>query len=193
MEKTTTVDFGGIGVDAYRAALTQTVIVDKLRLRQTGGMDETIKFLVALHHGIIDNYRNCDLHGGIMMYSALRETYFAYLAQQTEMLGQPFFQSYGCYTQLNHKSANLTIRDVFLKQLLNIKQLSIEKATAIIERFPTFASLYRHYDNMKTEDKEIFFKDWTIDSSRRKFGPILSRRIYTLFNVYLYPNNIDLH
>ena len=191
MEKATVVDFGGIGVDAYRAALAQTVIVDNLRLRQTGGMDETIKFLVALHHVIIEDYGTHDLHGGIMMHSVLREAYFAYLAQQTEILGQPFFQSYGCYTQLNHKSANLTIRDIFLKQLLNIKQLSIDKATAIIQKFSTFASLYHHYDDMKTDDKEKFFKDWTAGSSRRKFGPILSKRICNLFNAHSYPNEID--
>jgi len=174
VEKATAVDFGGIGVDAYRAALMQTVIVDKLRLRQTGGMDETIKFLTALHQGIIDDCRDCDLYGGIMMYPILREAYFAHLTQQTEIFGKPFFQTYGCYSQLNHKSANLTIRDIFLKQLLKIKQLSVEKATAIIERFSTFASLYHHYDGLES-DREMFFKDWTV--RLRRLSPWVQRRI----------------
>ncbi len=103
-------------------------------------------------------------------------------------------QSLATFSQLNSKSANLSVRDVFYQQLSSIRGLTHEKALKIISMFPTAMSLFSFYkDHVSNEqDRLDYFKDWTIASSRRRrpsssvaaataFGGALSARIYRLF------------
>lgn len=160
----------------------QTQVIDGLYLRHTGGMEESLRFLVSLHETITQRCKGKDLWAGCMSFPVQRQEYFSYLTEQSQLRGVTHYQTYGCYTQLNHKSANLTTRDVFMKQLLCIRQLTAEKAAAIVEKFPTLLSLYRLYSSIPEErTREQHFKDWSVDGDpQRRFGPALSKRIYRL-------------
>ena len=188
VEKGDDVDFNSLGQNRLDAAIMQTQIVDDLFLRYTSGMEETLRFLMSLHASISRRYANSDLFAGIMAHPVQRQSYLAYLAEQGRNTGHQFHQSYGCYTQLNHKSANLTVSDIFLKQLLCIRQLTADKAVAIIGKFPTLLSLYRFYGSLgSARDREHYFKDWTVGDSHRRFGLALSKRIYHLIHGESYP------
>lgn len=182
IEKSDDADFNSIGQARFDAAIMQTQIIDGFFLRYTGGMEESIKFLSSLHQMIVLKHHGQDIFAGTMGFPVYRKKYFAHLERLEQSTGHLHYQSYGCYTQLNHKSANLTVRDIFVKQLLCIKHLTLEKATQIVESFPTLISLFKHYlFTLRTlEERENYFKDWTVTSSKRKFGAALSKRICDL-------------
>lgn len=188
MERGDDADFGSIGQERFDAAIMQTQVVDGFYLRYTGGMEESVRFLSNLHEHIVREHEGNDLWAGIMPYPLDRLRYLRSLVERERTSGQRCYQTYGCYIQLNHKSANLTVRDLFMKQLLCIRQLSIDKASLIVHSFPTFVALYRHYQGLKGErEREEYFRDWTTEgASRRRFGPALSRRIYRLFTCRSY-------
>lgn len=117
-----------------------------------------------------------------MIYPALRDPYIQFLRDEAALTGTPFYQSFGCYSQINNKSANLTPQDIFTKQLLMVKQLTVEKAIAITQKFPSILSLWKLYQSLPDErSREHYFKDWMASSSQRKFGLVLSRRLYKIF------------
>lgn len=184
MERGDDTDFGNIGQDRFEAAIMQTQIIDGLYLRYTAGMEDSVRFLTALHGRLLSKYEAFDLWTGSMSYPLDRPKYLDGLREWEQAHGQRCYQTYGCYTQLNHKSANLTAKDLFMKQLLCIRQLSADKASLIVDKFPTFASLYQHYQSLSDgKEREEYFKDWLVEGdSRRRFGPALSRRIYQLFS-----------
>lgn len=45
---------------------------------------------------------------------------------------------FAAFNELNSKSRNLMLRDVYVKQLLCIRGVSVEKAAAIAGKYPTF-------------------------------------------------------
>lgn len=106
--------------------------------------------------------------------SVAKDTYLEYLRQNP-----PLRQSFGCFAQINSKSANLTTKDLFTKQLLTIRHLTADKAEAIVALFPTVISLWRFYQGLEsTGERERYFEDWTAGQARRKFGRALSERIH---------------
>lgn len=121
------------------------------------------------------------LHAGSMTYPLRKDQYFKYLADQSHRTTQPHFQSFGSYMQINSKSANLTVRDVFMKQLLAIRQLTPDKASLIVARFPTALALWRHYQALPDDrSRAMYFKDWMVSDSQRRFGLALSTRLHRL-------------
>lgn len=191
MERGDDTDFGSIGQDRFEAAIMQTQIIDGLYLRYTAGAEDSVRFLTTLHGRLLSKHEAIDLWAGSMAYPVDRSRYLDGLGEWEQIHGKRCHQTYGCYTQLNHKSANLTAKDLFMKQLLCIRQLSADKASLIVEKFPTFAALYQHYQGLSDEkEREEYFRGWLVEGdSRRRFGPALSRRIYQLFTHQSYKDS----
>ncbi|PJF18267.1 Angio-associated migratory cell, partial [Paramicrosporidium saccamoebae] len=170
VEKSGSADFSNIGKDKFDAAIVHTQIVDGLHLRYTSGIEETLRFLITLSIDITNRAAE-SLHAGIMGAPVIRDAYFSKLEAEGKLTGRRLFQSFGCFTQMNSKSANLSIKDLFMKQLLSIRQLTVEKAAAITQKFPSALSLWRHYQSLATEkSREHYFKEWEVSESQRKFG-----------------------
>jgi len=158
-------------------------LIDGLHLRYTEGTQETVSFLASLTHRIIAKLETGSLHGAIMTAPAQRHPYRRFLEEQKKKHGEPIFMSYGCFSQLNSKSANMTVRDLFLRQLLHIRGMTADKALLIVDQFPTMHSLWSNYANLSSDkEKRLYFRDWSVSGDElRKFGPALSQRLYELF------------
>lgn len=184
VEKVDRLDYRAVGQDRFEAAILHTQIVDALCLRHTSGMEETLRFLIAMTATITAGVAGKPLRACIMHYPVLKESYLARLDRDDELSQGSCFQSYGCHAQINSKSANLTVRDVFTRQLLAVRGITAEKALAITARFPSLMSLWRHYQDLPGGDrvKEAHFKDLTIsgEQQQRKLGIALSQKLYHL-------------
>jgi len=58
-------------------------------------------------------------------------------AEKHQATGVKHHLSFNLFKGLNAKEKNLSVRDVFIKQLLQVKGLGLDKAMAIVERYPT--------------------------------------------------------
>lgn len=183
VEKVDRLDYRAVGQDRFEAAILHTQIVDGLCLRHTSGMEETLRFLTAMTATITADVMGRPLRACIMHYPVLKEPYLARLGRDNELSLGSCFQSYGCHAQINSKSANLTVRNIFTRQLLAVRGITAEKALAITSRFPSLMSLWRHYQDLPGGDKAkaAHFKDLAIAGDQpRKLGTALSQKLYHL-------------
>jgi crossover junction endonuclease MUS81 len=51
--------------------------------------------------------------------------------------GRHYHISFAAFNELNSKSRNLLLRDAYVKQLLCIRGVSVEKAVVIATKYPT--------------------------------------------------------
>ncbi|XP_056383495.1 crossover junction endonuclease MUS81 [Hyla sarda] len=80
------------------------------------------------------------------------------------------------------KNKAQTVREVFARQLMQISGVSGEKATAILERYSTPASLLSAYECCSsTEEKEKLLSNVKCGKLQRNLGPVLSKTICQLY------------
>lgn len=87
------------------------------------------------------------------------------------------------FSETTGKMRNFTIRDMFNRQLVCLKSLSIDKALAITEVYPTPHSLTQAYDRCFDRSEAInLLAEIPCGKLKRPLGTTISQTIYKLFN-----------
>ncbi|KAG6454302.1 crossover junction endonuclease MUS81 [Manduca sexta] len=86
------------------------------------------------------------------------------------------------FTKVSSKNKSLTVTELFIKQLLQLKGLSVEKALAITKRYPTPMLLLDEYKKHDTEGGLMLLAYLKYGDMGRNVGPQVSRTIYQLFS-----------
>lgn len=74
------------------------------------------------------------------------------------------------------------MREVFARQLMQVRGLSGEKAAAVVDRYSTPASLLAAYDACATaKEQEMLLSTIKCGRLQRNLGPALSRTLYQLY------------
>jgi crossover junction endonuclease MUS81 len=71
-----------------------------------------------------------------------------------------------------------------MKQLLQLHGLSVEKAQAIVERYPTPRALMAAYQDEGSAEEKLL-ANIHYGSLNRQIGPVISRTIYQFYTNYL--------
>ncbi|XP_058451563.1 crossover junction endonuclease MUS81 [Malaya genurostris] len=85
------------------------------------------------------------------------------------------------FNKQSSKNRDCTVREIFMKQLLQIKLLTIEKVNAIVERYPTAKKLYLAYEKCTSEEEKERLLNLPYGPAKRTIGLKLSKVIYQLF------------
>ncbi|XP_043478696.1 crossover junction endonuclease MUS81 [Leptopilina heterotoma] len=80
----------------------------------------------------------------------------------------------------NAKSKHIKVKDMFKRQLAQIKGVSQEKATAIVEVFPTPKLLYTAMIDSDINGQELL-SPLQYGNTNRQLGPVASKIIYQLY------------
>lgn len=89
------------------------------------------------------------------------------------------------FTSASSKSKNLTVTDVFAKQLIQLNMLGPEKAYAIVNTYKTPRSLLEAYRSKNSEkEKEDLLKNIEFGNppKKRKIGSVMSKAIYSFYS-----------
>lgn len=176
-------EFLGGGEERLLSATLQCQVIDGLMYRQTGGLDESIVFLAALHRQLERRFGKDQIIGCAL--KACDFNYKTFPVQFTELQQRDkIFMNYTAYALLNSKSTNQSASDLFLLQLMTIKGVTFEKACVILKAFPTPTALHRFYQNLGNDlAREDAFKEFgnDRDDKGKRFGPALSKKIYEVF------------
>lgn len=76
---------------------------------------------------------------------------------------------------------------MFIRQLLQLKGLSFDKATAIVEKYPTPISLYTAYQNCSSSEGEKLLSNLKFGLLKKNLGPAISKTLHQLFTMKKYP------
>lgn len=74
---------------------------------------------------------------------------------------------------------NLKIHEMFVKQLVQLKGLSAEKAVAITQKYPTPRDLMAAFK--KSENPEMLLSNLPYGLTNRNIGPTISKAIFSLY------------
>ena len=174
-------EFLGGTEERLLAATLQCQVIDGLMYRQTGGLDESIVFLAALHQQL----KSLFLHKTITA-CALKACDFNYKSfplqfSKLKLTESSVLMNYTAYALLNAKSTNQSASDIFLRQLLTIKGVTFDKACAILKQIGSPRELYIFYKDLPNElAKQDAFKNFTARDGK-KFGAALSKKIFQVF------------
>ncbi|XP_058815642.1 crossover junction endonuclease MUS81-like [Topomyia yanbarensis] len=94
--------------------------------------------------------------------------------------------SFEIFNKQSLKNRECTVREIFMKQLLQIKLLTIEKVNAIVERYPTAKRLYLAYEKCTSEEEKERMLNLPYGPAKRTIGLKLSKIIYQLFTSDVY-------
>lgn len=107
-------------------------------------------------------------------------TYQAFRKHLNEKFPEKQFNiNYPIFSTLVSKSANLNLRDVYLKMLMCVRGISLEKALQIQKMYPTPIELVEAYERCANEDemKGMIMKHFANAPGRKKVGPAISAKI----------------
>lgn len=91
------------------------------------------------------------------------------------------------FAEASGKMRNFTIRDMFNRQLVSLKTLSIDKALAITERYPTPRSLLTAYDRCFDENEAMnLLANIPCGKLKRPLGTAISHTMYRLYKAPSY-------
>lgn len=91
------------------------------------------------------------------------------------------------FSESTGKMRHFTIRDMFNRQLVSLKSLSIDKALAITEVYPTPQSLIKAYDRCFDQSEAMdLLANIPCGKLKRPLGTTISQTIYKLFNARSY-------
>lgn len=163
-------EHGAIKPEALEQAMANAEI-DGFCVHKTDSFEETIRYLTTMTRWIQSHYRNqviksCTDKDPIDKLPPSSHTYI----------------SFNQFTLNAGKIQVFTAREMFRKQLMQMRGLSIAKTNVIISQYPTFASLMSAYtsDCMDLFTKHNLFSDARCEdliSKSRRFGPVASKRV----------------
>ena len=166
-----------LGVEKVFAALIQTQVVDNFYLLITRSMEETVRLVAKLDHDIKRRYRGVDL-------TFVAPSPNCHLQQIKDALGYLHYQgiSWHAFCMVNAKSANMTFRDLFTRQLMAVKGISREKAVALASKY---GSLTRMIVCLSDANGLKELAEMVV--GQRKMGNVLAQRVHNLLFLSSYP------
>lgn len=132
IEDTEALDYGSIGEERFNAAIIHTQTNDGFHLFNSKGPEDTVKFIVSIHKSLSESFADKEIIGMRMNVPFDKKTFLDHLSNYPDQ-----HMTFGCFSYCNSKNATLKLKDLFVKQLLCIRQVSVEKAAMIINKFTT--------------------------------------------------------
>ncbi|PWW71734.1 hypothetical protein C7212DRAFT_303145 [Tuber magnatum] len=165
--------------DAMDTAISSTQVVNGFFVKRTGKLDDTIQYLVRMTKKLAKEYETKDLN--LIPDNLLdSSTYQAFRKHLNDRFPEKQFNTnYSIFSTLVSKSASLNLRDVYLKMLMCVRGISLEKALRIQKMYPTPIELVEAYERCASEDemKEMIMKQFANVLGRKKVGPAISAKV----------------
>lgn len=162
----------GLPLDNLKQALSNTLIHNNLAIEHTENHRRSMMYLQGLTQILIRLYKDK------VLLSCNKED--IQISQPTQrMVGLLKFKA--LYDD-SARNAQLTIREVFVQQLLQLHSLSIEKSLAIVAVYPTPRCLMDAYDNCESVSKaRNLLANIRCGQLERPLGEKISQTIYDFY------------
>ncbi|XP_004682673.1 PREDICTED: crossover junction endonuclease MUS81 isoform X2 [Condylura cristata] len=158
-------------------AVTNTQVIDGFFVKRTADIKESAAYLALLTRGLQRLYQGHTLRSRPWGTSGDPES-------GTGRLPNPLC-SLLTFTDFNAgavKNKAQSVREVFARQLMQVRGVSGEKAAALVDRYSTPASLLAAYDACATpKEQEALLSTIKCGRLQRNLGPALSRTLFQLY------------
>ena len=162
------VDHQSLPASALRQALVNTLFTDHISVKFCDDMSSTAEFLKLMTTQLkrifeLQTLKRCP-------------------TSRLDRADNEFF-AFEDFNNDSTKSKGLKVSELLIKQLMQLRGMSYEKALAITFSYPTPAALYRSYSTCRsTAEKESLLSNIKFGCFGRNLGPSLSRSVFYLYN-----------
>ncbi|CAO3672103.1 unnamed protein product [Rhizopus stolonifer] len=186
-------DAANFGLQAIQTAMSSTQIIDRIFLKRTINIDETIDYLVTLTKMMERIYKHKRLYP-IPEHIVTSQNYLELRKEYKEKLendDSAYLISYPVFNQINSKNGSTNLHEMYLRMLMCIKGVNAEKALALMRVYPTPHSLLSAFRDKTASDAKNLAKEATQNQiSRRKWGLGVSEKLYEVWGSLEHSNEI---
>ncbi|CAG8494658.1 7514_t:CDS:2 [Dentiscutata erythropus] len=169
--------------DAVKTAMSSIQMLNGYFLKRTATIDQSIDYLVRMTRMLKKKYENTSLYA--IPDNMIYRTSFLNMKKDLATLypDRTYLVTYSSYSDLNSKSKPLTLKDTFVRMLMTIRGISVDKAAEITKIYPTPRKLIEEFDSLTTENdkKKMIMNACNGIIRRKKIGPALSDKIYQIW------------
>nr|CAH7731931.1 unnamed protein product [Callosobruchus chinensis] len=160
----------GLPLSTLRQAAVNTAIQDGFYIKETKDWMHTARFLAQFTAILLKTFKDKTI------FRAAKENIQDDLANDLISL-----MSFTEFNQSSSKNKAMTVSDMFTKMLIQINGMSVDKATAIVERFPTPALLQDTLRQCSQIEGEQLIADIRYSKLQKKIGLTIAKILYQLF------------
>ncbi|XP_069865842.1 crossover junction endonuclease MUS81 [Dipodomys merriami] len=161
-------------------AVTNTQVIDGFFVKRTADIKESAAYLALLTRALERLYQGRTLHS--RPWGAQGDPKPGERPSPNPLCSLLTFRDFNAGAIKNKAQS---VREVFARQLMQVRGLSGEKAAALLERYSTPASLLAAYDACATpKEQEMLLSTIKCGRLQRNLGPALSRTLSQLYCSY---------
>lgn len=167
-----------------QTAMCQAVTHDMFYLKKTSSVEETVKYFARVTKLLGKLYKEKDLN---VVWPTLTTTkaYIEDVQNTRSKLPSDTCLGidYDTFQTALSKSNMLTIRDIYIRMLMTVRGITLDKAVTIQKEWPTPKALLDAYSSiLTTEGKKLMISDKLGSGiTRKKITPILSQKLYEVW------------
>ncbi|XP_059057349.1 crossover junction endonuclease MUS81 [Achroia grisella] len=154
----------GLPIQSLMQGLSNTRVQDGFKVHVTDSLSNSARFLAMMSKRLTIEYKNKYLKGCNKEPVCEELMTFEY------------------FNVTSSKTKPLTVKETFIKLLLQLRGVSVEKALAITNVYNTPALLIKAYQNSDDKEGEFLLADLKYGDLSRKVGPLVSKSIFQLFS-----------
>ncbi|KAM3958441.1 LOW QUALITY PROTEIN: mus81 structure-specific endonuclease subunit [Aphomia sociella] len=154
----------GLPVQTLMQALSNTRVQDGFKVHMTDSLSNSARFLAMMTKRLTIEYKDKDIKGC-----------------NSEPTGEELM-TFEYFNVSSAKSKPLTVTETFIKLLLQLKGVSVEKALAITSAYSTPALLMKTYRGCDVREGELLLANLKYGDLSRNVGPTVSKSIFQLFS-----------
>ncbi|KAI9348825.1 hypothetical protein BD770DRAFT_395057 [Pilaira anomala] len=178
---------------AVQTAMSSLQITEGFYLRRTDSIDETITFLVSatkLMNRIYQGRTLYSIPGDIITRQNYLDLKNAF-KEKHDGEKSAFLIKYPLYGELNSKNGSTTVGEVYLRMLMTIRGVNMERATSLSKIYPTPHALLKAFQGKTEEEGKRLAKDVTrTHIARRRWTTTASEQLYNVWGAGTYPEPV---
>ncbi|CDK27678.1 unnamed protein product [Kuraishia capsulata CBS 1993] len=169
--------------DSLQTAISATITNSKFHVKRTADAEETAHFLRDLTGLIVEYYKDKSL--AVMQlqnlnsqseYARRLEFHRSRLAEDTKCA-----HSFETLQVILSKSDMATVGEMFIRMLMAIKGVSLDKAVVIQRRYGTPLKLVDEYERYTGDGRKMLLDEFKGEVGNKKIGPVLSDKIWQVW------------
>lgn len=168
---------------AIKTSLAGAQVNDGCFVKRVKNLQETVDYLIAITKKLESRYASIDLYNIPDRYIDSRTFVDRFSSLQKMHIGKELSISYSAFAGVSRKRGVLCATDVWLRQLLCIRGLSLEKALEVRKHFPLLLDLLKAYRNLPScADREALLSSTCTAYGRKSIGKALSKKVYAMLH-----------
>ncbi|XP_028040926.1 crossover junction endonuclease MUS81 isoform X4 [Bombyx mandarina] len=153
----------GLPLQALRQALANTKVQDGFKIHMTDSLTHSTRFLAMMTKRLTLEFKDQSLVGCNHEQSPTK------------------LMTYEYFSKTSMKTKKMSVMETFVKMLVQLKGMSLEKALAVTNKFKTLRCIIEAYKQCGQREGQLLLANLKYGDLNRNVGPTVSKSVYDLF------------